>query len=125
MKAIEEAIVRLKTQRDALTSEIRGMETALKIAKGEPLGDEKDLRVPSVERHRRGNVKTTVLDIVAEAADRGITVNECVTVADVDRGINLDRGSVSSLLSRLKKDDVLFYDGDRYRLKKYAGPKAA
>ena len=54
-----------------------------------------------------------------------MTPPECVAAAKAKRGIELDRGSVSSLLSRLKKDGVLFYDGSRYRLKEYAGPRQA
>ena len=122
MKAIEDEVARLRAQRDALNGKIDGLETALRMMKRQP-GE--DLRVPVAERQRRGDVKNTVLEAVTASMDRGITVNECLSMADLEHGIKLDRASVSSLLSRLKRDDVLFYDGDRYRLKKYAGPRQA
>ncbi len=122
MKAIEDEVARLRGQRDALNGKIDGLELALRMMKGQAV---EDLRVPPVERQRRGDVKNTVLEIVTASIDRGITVNECLSMAHVEHGVKLDRASVSSLLSRLKRDDVLFYDGDRYRLKKYAGPRQA
>lgn len=121
MKAIEDEIARLRAERDALSNRIQGLESALRLVNGEMA----DLRVPPRERQRRGNVKTTVLDIVTKAGDAGITVTQCVESAAKNYGAILDRGSVSSLLSRLKKDDVLFYDGERYRLKQFAGPRQA
>jgi hypothetical protein len=42
-----------------------------------------------------------------------------------EQGIELIHGSVSSLLSRLKTDGVMFFDGQVYRLKQYAGPRQA
>ena len=121
MKAIEDEIARLRSQREAISNRIEGLESALRLMSGGAA----DLRVPQQEKQRRGSVKTTVLDIVTSAAEAGVTVVQCVESANSKYGIILDRASVSSLMSRLKKDDILFYDGDRYRLKQYAGPRHA
>lgn len=126
MRAIEDEIARLRAQRDLLNGKIDGFESALRMMKGQTATSAvEDLRVPPKERQRRGNVKKTVLDMVSGSLDLGITVNECIEAAEANSGIKLDRASVSSLLSRLKRDEVLFYDGERYRLKKYAGPRQA
>jgi len=133
MKAIEEEIARVTQQRDALTHHIDGLKRALSLIKKDATILNADLNhndsslsanVERKTRQRRGGLKTTVLDIVTNQAEKGTTVNECVTIA-AESGTSLDRASVSSLLSRLKKDDVLFYDGERYRLKQYAGPRHA
>ena len=122
MKVIEEEISRLARERDALTHKIEGLQLALRLARGE---GQAPPAAPEATRQRRGGVKETVLDLISEAAETGMTPPECVAAAKAKRGIELDRGSVSSLLSRLKKDGVLFYDGSRYRLKEYAGPRQA
>jgi len=132
MKAIEEEIARVTQQRDALSNRIDGLKRALSLINGDTAVLTADLQHNESQlkaevhktRQRRGGLKNTVLDIVGDQAERGLTVNECVVIA-AKAGTTLDRASVSSLLSRLKKDDVLFYDGERYRLKQYAGPRHA
>ena len=132
MKAIEEEIARVTQQRDALSNRIDGLKRALSLINGDTAVLTADLQHNESQlkaevhktRQRRGGLKNTVLDIVGDQAEQGLTVNECVAIA-AKAGTTLDRASVSSLLSRLKKDDVLFYDGERYRLKQYAGPRHA
>ena len=74
---------------------------------------------------RRGDLKDVVLALCEEAGEAGLTAAECVALAQEKRGITLQPASVSSLLSRLKADDTLFYDGARYRLKRFAGARNA
>jgi hypothetical protein len=75
------------------------------------------LAFPSPDRtHRPADHQT-----MAENADR----RKRKMRTKSSKGVDLVPGSVSSLLSRLKNDDVLFFDGSRYRLKRYAGPKHA
>lgn len=64
-------------------------------------------------RRRRRNVKGTVMDLIVEAGRAGVTANEIVDRAAA-AGRQLDRPSVSSLLSRLKREGVLSFDGERY-----------
>lgn len=120
MQAIKDEIARITRERDALTNKLEGLRSALALITGET---ETVSSAPKA-RQRRGNLKSMVLDIVTAQAERGVTVLECVALGK-ERGETLDRGSVSSLLSKLKAIDVLFYDGERYRLKQYAGPRQA
>ena len=125
MKAIEEAIARLQAERAAFNSRIdgriEGLREALHLQKGLPNAP---VHTEERTRERRGNLKETVLNLAQEVADNGMSADECVGLAE-RKGIKLVRGSVSSLLSRLKADGVLFFDGQRYRLKEYAGPRNA
>ncbi|HEY4941862.1 MAG TPA: hypothetical protein VII56_10570 [Rhizomicrobium sp.] len=70
--------------------------------------------LPVGGRKRQPNVKKTVLNIVNEAAAHGVTANEVVDKGAA-QGRTLERNSVSSLLSRLKREGVLTFDGARYR----------
>lgn len=86
----------------------------IREAKGEP---KSKLRAP------RSNVKQTVLEILEEAGVAG--VNAAFVVEHAARnGISLERGTVSSLLSRFKSDGTVTYDGSVYRLAtNYQGDK--
>ena len=75
-------------------------------------------------RIRRGDLNNIVLSLYEQAADTGLSTAECVAAAG-KAGTPLKATSVSSLLSRLKSDGVLMYDGERYRLKRFAGPRSA
>ncbi|MGC9418513.1 MAG: hypothetical protein ACP5EN_06015 [Rhodovulum sp.] len=75
------------------------------------------------KRAKKGSVKAAVLRLLEEAGERGLNANQAVTRGK-ERGIDLDRGSVSSLLSRLKSDEIVAHDGERYRLKKFAAAKS-
>jgi len=120
MKAIEDAIAKLENDRARIDGQIEGLKQALKLSSGLVVAQEFAVQ----RRTRRGNLKETVLDLMEEAAERGLTTDECVQKAK-EKDISLVPSSVSSLLSRLKSDGLLFFDGSRYRLKQYAGPKQA
>lgn len=125
MKAIEEAIIRLETEKAAFNARIdgriEGLREALRLQGGGPT----TAPIPATRgRARRGNLKETVLSLAEEVADRGLTADGCIAMAK-ERGIDLVPGSVSSLLSRLKNDGIMFFDGQVYRLKQYAGPREA
>lgn len=75
-------------------------------------------------RARRGDLNNIVLSLYEQAAETGLSTAECVATANM-AGTPLKATSVSSLLSRLKSDGVLMYDGERYRLKRFAGPRSA
>ena len=62
---------------------------------------------------RRRNVKKTVMELVDMAGSAGVTAAEVVDRARTI-GRELDRGSVSSLLSKFKSQGVLTFDGERY-----------
>lgn len=106
---------RLLRQREALDNQIAGLERAIALFDGEP----QDGAHPASSGAIRGRVKTLIIDLLKEVGTTGLNAQTAVDLAD-RRGVSVGKESVSSLLSRLKKDDVVVYDGDRYRLKEFA-----
>lgn len=74
-----------------------------------------DSGAPKVKpRAPRSNVKQAVLNLL-ERHPAGLNAAMAVELAK-EAGTQLERGSVSSLLSRMKNEDVVTYDGSVYRL---------
>jgi hypothetical protein len=121
MKFLVERRDRLRLELESVKSRLDEVEMLLRQFNGEQTAEPPPPRV----RSKRGDVKETVLAVVTDAAAAGVTAAECVELALAKHGAKLQPSTVSSLLSRLKADDVLFYDGERYRLKQYAGPRSA
>lgn len=69
-------------------------------------------------RARRSNVKQTVLALLEQVGATGLNAALAVELA-AQSGTSLERGTVSSLLSRLKNEGVVVYDGTVYRLKQH------
>lgn len=67
-------------------------------------------------RRKRESVKPVLIDLLQEVGGHGLNAVIAVGVAS-KRGLALDRNTVSSLLSRLKRDGIVEFDGHRYRLK--------
>jgi hypothetical protein len=67
---------------------------------------------------RQYSVKDTLLELLDEAGACGLNTSLALHKA-ARRGIRLDRGSVSSRLSKFKKEGLTVFDGERYRLKQY------
>lgn len=96
----EEQIAHLQTKLSTLHEVRRAMS-------GEP--------EPTKRRAPRANVKQAVLDLLQEVRHAGLNAAMAVDMAK-ERGVELERGSVSSLLSRLKNEGVVSYDGVVYKL---------
>ena len=108
LQSILRAMETLKAQEDLIRDMIRE-------ANGEP---KVKMRAP------RSNVKQAILDLLEKAGEGGLNAATAVETA-ARAGMTLERGTVSSLLSRLKNEGVVSYDGTVYRLMKYkpeAGP---
>lgn len=113
---------RLLNQRDqllreaeALRHKIAGLELAISLMSNEG-GASSQRKAPTGKQTK--SVKAVLLDLLEEVAAEGLNAPIAVETAS-RRGLSLDRGTVSSLLSRLKRDEALSFDGQRYRLKKY------
>ncbi len=65
---------------------------------------------PAAKRAAKGSVKIRVLELLEKQGRSGLNAAKAVELSEA-AGDVLDRGSVSSLLSRLKQDDVVVYDG--------------
>lgn len=131
----------LESEVSALMGEVRGIERAMELIRGtspsiasaskqteistkDTVGAEDTASVLSLVRSPRGFVKDAVLKLVTEHAERGLVAAELVELAAA-RGIRLDRGSVSSLLSRLKQEGTLDYVDGRYKPAASLSPQKA
>lgn len=114
MKVIDEKLERIRADIDRLKAQEEVLLELKAQANGEP--------EPQKARKRSANIKPLVLDIMARAGFAG------ATTADVDKEVKervptVAKDTVGSVLSRLKSDGALTYDGVRYYVKEYA-PKA-
>ena len=112
-------IVESERATEALRNELKGLEAAI-VA----LGGSEAIAGNHLPMRRRRNVKATTMDLIVEAGSSGITAPEVVERAAA-KGHDLHAGSVSSLLSRLKKEGTLTFDGERYFPKSAATPSRA
>ena len=108
MKALEEMLLEKRKQLEHLRIEIATLEDAVKRASGE-------FDAPKHKRAPRSNVKKLVLEMLDAAGEDGLNAAIAVETAK-QKGEALERGTVSSLLSRLKNDGTVAYDGTKYRL---------
>lgn len=123
VKVLHERRDRLKADLDGIKARIDEIDTLLRLMNGDAPPD-LALTLPT-RKSRRGDLKEIVLALYDEAGHTGLSSSECVEAATVKKGVTLQPASVSSLLSRLKSDGVMAYDGDRYRLKRFSGPREA
>ena len=102
----------LVKQIDALTHQLRGVDMALSA-----MGDVAVSAYPATSaRGRRGLlVKQRILDYLTDAGERGANATTIVALSE-RQGSPLERATVSSLLSRLKHNGVVTYDGRVYRI---------
>ncbi|MDE0717482.1 MAG: hypothetical protein OXH64_06040 [Rhodospirillaceae bacterium] len=101
-------------EREALDNQIKGLERAIALYADDEAKQKSGKRQP---------IKGVVLELLEDVGTTGLNATTAVTLAE-KRGITLERASVSSLLSRLKADGIVEFDGTMYRLPKYVGPKA-
>jgi hypothetical protein len=120
MKALLERRDKLRMDVEAAKARLEEVELMIRLIRGEvPLAPREE------SKGKRASVKQTVIDMVSEAGEAGLSVAECLDAAQTKRGAVLDRGTVSSLLSRFKRDGIVIFDGTRYRMKQHAGPRDA
>lgn len=100
----------LLRERDALDNQIKGLERAIALYPDDSADQSGSKRQP---------IKGIVLDLLEDVGTTGLNAATAVTFAK-ERGSSLERSSVSSLLSRLKSDGIVEFDGSMYRLLKYA-----
>lgn len=108
------------------TKKVRSLEVELASARAvlaaltSALARAEDKTDPTVKKRApRSSVKTTVLALLEQVGENGLNAGMVVEMAR-NHQIELDRGSVSSLLSRLKHDGAVTHEGDRYRLSKFS-----
>ncbi len=116
MKSVQAYLDDLKKQRDNLDQQIRGVEDSLRLFQGE--------QPKAAVRTRRPNVKEHVFRLLDRVGTDGLNAAIAVAMAEKEN-VALDRGTVSSLLSRLKNEGAVAYDGAVYRLVKFCADTPA
>ncbi|WP_426037502.1 hypothetical protein [Cypionkella sp. TWP1-2-1b2] len=106
LEDIQRELDRVSREHDKIKAQEALILDMIREARGEP---KVTLRAP------RSNVKQTILAMLEDAGVVGINATGAVERA-AKNGVSLERGTVSSLLSRLKNDGVVTYDGAAYRL---------
>lgn len=118
-KASEQMSI-IKTQLEAVRAQIERLqikeETLIDLLR--ELNGEKAPIEEKPIRRRAPNVTPHVLDFMSEVGARGATTSE---VDEAVRAVNpaVAKGTIASVLSRLKSDGALAYDGVRYYEKKF------
>ena len=115
---VQSRISEVQTQMALLRSKEELLVEMLREAKGEPAAVAPRRRAP------RANVKNAVLDFLGRVGSEGLNAAIAVDMAESE-GQALDRGSVSSLLSRLKNEGTVTYIGGLYRLVEYSPTEGA
>ena len=106
---------RLLAEMEAIRNKIAGLELAITLIEE----DDQSPDNPQPTRRRRATTKGAVIDMLRETGADGLNSAIAVQMGE-RRGLDLDRASVSSLLSRLKRDGIVVHEGDKYQLKEFA-----
>jgi hypothetical protein len=115
LRAERERIVREKERHEMLLSgQIIALDRAILMLQEDDEEDDEE-----ITKSGRGEAKTLLLALLEEVAEVGLNAGIAEELAN-QRGVPLKRGTAASNLSRLKADGVIAYDGDRYRLPKFA-----
>jgi len=114
LQKLRDELFRVNGEIRSLEGRRDGLLMAIAVVNDEPVVPESE--IPAVSsRKGRVPVKDIVLRLLAESADRGLVAIDIVDLAKA-QGIELDRNSVSSLLSRFKRDNVVEHVGGKYRV---------
>lgn len=130
LKGLEAEREALERKRIAIENQILGLRRALDLltrgAAAEPVEEEREAGVDAAPRRERSRkpIRDIVLRILEAGPEGGMNARMVVEAAD-RQGIELDKNSVSSLLSRLKRDGMVTFDGHFYRPVRAAGPASA
>jgi hypothetical protein len=112
-------MISLYDQAEAIKNKIAGLDTAMGL-----LGRGANRETTVVETAiPQGSVKALILDLAREAKAEGLNANIAVQMA-AKHGVKLLRGTAASNLSRLKADNALVHDGNRYRLPEFVRPSS-
>ena len=98
-----------KEQVRILMAEINTIDQTLDLAEGTK---------PQTSPKRGKSAKIVAIDILEVRGIEGASVNDIVAISK-EQGNPVERGTVSSLLSRLKKDNSVVYNDGKYYLPRY------
>lgn len=115
LQRLREQVQRIEGEIRSLQDKRSGLLLALSVLTDEPVPS--DSTTEQTARRARLPLKDIVLRIVDVHHERGVVAADIVEIGK-NEGLDLDRNSVSSLLSRFKRDGVLSHEGGRYRPKR-------
>jgi hypothetical protein len=101
---------RLAAQMDALENKIRGLDLAIELLNAGARPQE------SLPSQRGRGISETIRTLLKEAGDEGLTVQQTIELA-AQRGQDVNKTSVSSLLSRMKRAGEVAYRRKKYSLR--------
>jgi hypothetical protein len=105
---------RLLAEIAALQNQVTGLERAISLLDHEaPRDGETGGKAPQV--------KSLILSLLKEVGTTGLVLETAMDMAQ-RRGQKLNRGTVASTLSRLKREGAILHDGQRYRLPEFSRP---
>lgn len=123
----KQALDRLRTELDRLRAQkceveyqIKALERAIALVEGADEAPPSAPQLEATQRRARMPIKDLVLGILVDHEATGLSAAQVVETA-AKQGVSLDRASVSSLLSRLKKEGVLVLEGNAYKPSKPGG----
>jgi len=102
---------RLQSELEALQTKIRGLEYAIELITDEARKQES----PAAPKGRDRGITETIRSLLRDAGSSGLSPQMAVELAAA-RGQPLNPTSVSSLLSRMKRDGQVAYRRKRYVL---------
>lgn len=113
LQKLHDTLAELDAELEALKNKKAGVQLAIAVLERVDIDDDV---IDEGGRARRGAVKETLFELLKEAGKTGLNAHSAVEMAK-RRSIDLDRGTVSSTLSRMKRDGAVDHDGERYRLR--------
>jgi hypothetical protein len=114
-EALRQERDRLVAEIDALTNKVSGLDLAIELITKSVDVDQKS----ESQSDRRGGTAEILYSLLEHAGGLGLNVQEALEMA-ARRGNDLNKSSVSSLLSRMKRVGTVVYVGKRYILKDLA-----
>jgi hypothetical protein len=111
---------KLLTDIEALRNKIGGLDIAIKLVSEASVPAVSETSVPAeASRPNRGTVSQTMIDLLRQSGEEGLKPRNVVEMAAY-RGINLNRGSVYTLLNRMEHSGVVVHEDAYYKLKEFA-----
>jgi hypothetical protein len=114
---LEEEVARLYEAAEAARYRLDGLNLAIGLIKKGENPEASTLKDAE-------NIKGLLLGLAREVKGDGLNANIAVELA-AKRGVALKRGTAASNLSRLKTDNALVHDGQRYRLPEFVRSKSS
>ena len=115
LQKLREELARVNGEIRTLEGRRDGLLLAIAVVNDDPAEAANFAATNETTRKPRGPIKEIVLRLLSENMERGLVAIDVVDLAKA-QGHELDRNSVSSLLSRFKRDGIVEYDGKRYRI---------